>query len=198
MSAGRARRRRVRRRPRRDTRGPAGPPGGSPPGLDKAIAAKEKHAQRLLDKPGIAGIGVGLNPAGKPVIRIYKEKPDVADVPDALEGVAVESVDHRGHPARAPTDRFPTPGSDRRLGRASSGSPPGRSERASRTATNVYALSNNHVFAGVNTASIGDPILQPGPIEDGGATRPTASARSPTSRRSTSAAARTRWTPRSR
>ena len=32
----------------------------------------------------------------------------------------------------------------------------------------VYALSNNHVFAGVNMASIGDPILQPGPIEDGG------------------------------
>ena len=32
----------------------------------------------------------------------------------------------------------------------------------------VYALSNNHVFAGVNTATIGDPILQPGPIEDGG------------------------------
>src|SRR5262249_19194643 len=33
----------------------------------------------------------------------------------------------------------------------------------------VYALSNNHVFAGVNTASVGDHILQPGPIEDGGA-----------------------------
>ena len=33
---------------------------------------------------------------------------------------------------------------------------------------NVYALSNNHVFAGVNAASIGDHILQPGPIEDGG------------------------------
>src|SRR4029453_10148829 len=33
--------------------------------------------------------------------------------------------------------------------------------------TNVYVLSNNHVFAGVNTASIGDPITQPGP-DDGG------------------------------
>ena len=28
--------------------------------------------------------------------------------------------------------------------------------------TNVYALSNNHVFAGVNTASIGDPIISAG------------------------------------
>ena len=34
--------------------------------------------------------------------------------------------------------------------------------------TNVYALSNNHVFAGINSASIGDPILQPGALEDGG------------------------------
>ena len=54
-----------------------GPPGGSPPGLDNAIAAKQKHAERLLDQPGVAGIGVGLNPAGKPVILIYKEKADV-------------------------------------------------------------------------------------------------------------------------
>ena len=59
----------------------AGPP-GAPPGLDKARAAKEKHAGKLLDKPGVAGIGVGLNRAGKPVILIYKEKADVADLPD--------------------------------------------------------------------------------------------------------------------
>jgi hypothetical protein len=47
-----------------------GPPGGSPPGLDRAIAAKQKHAERLLDKPGVAGVAVTLNRAGKPVIRI--------------------------------------------------------------------------------------------------------------------------------
>jgi len=34
--------------------------------------------------------------------------------------------------------------------------------------TNVYVLSNNHVLAGVDMANIGDHILQPGPIEDGG------------------------------
>ena len=51
----------------------AGPPGG-PPGLDKAIAAKEKHAKEMLDKPGVVGIGVGVNPAGKPVIHVYKDE----------------------------------------------------------------------------------------------------------------------------
>ena len=33
--------------------------------------------------------------------------------------------------------------------------------------TNVYALSNNHVFAGINSASIGDPIIQPGDVDGG-------------------------------
>ena len=33
--------------------------------------------------------------------------------------------------------------------------------------TNVYILSNNHVLAGVNTASIGDPIIQPGDADGG-------------------------------
>lgn len=32
---------------------------------------------------------------------------------------------------------------------------------------NVYALSNNHVYADVNSASIGDNVLQPGPSDGG-------------------------------
>src|SRR5215475_12684157 len=87
-----------------------GPPGGSPPGLDKAIAAKEKHAQKMLDKPGVAGIGVTLNKQGKPVIEIYKEKDDVPDLPADLDGVPVESVTTGILQARSlPTDRFPRP-----------------------------------------------------------------------------------------
>ena len=145
----------------------AGPPGGSPPGLDQAIAAKERHAERLLETPGIAGIGVGVNPVGKPVIRIYKEKSDVAGLPDSLEGVPVQSVTTGILQARAPTDRFPRP--------VPIGVSSGHYSTATGTlgvrvtdGTNVYALSNNHVFAAINSASIGDPILQPGPIEDGG------------------------------
>jgi hypothetical protein len=147
--------------------GPTGPPGGSPPGLDNALAAKERHAQRLLDKPGIAGIGVGVNPAGKAIIRIYKEKSDVQDVPDSLDGVDVQSVTTGVLQARAPTDRFPRPvpiGVSSGLVDLATGTLGARVTDGA----NVYALSNNHVFAGVNTASIGDAILQPGPIEDGG------------------------------
>jgi len=36
-----------------------------------------------------------------------------------------------------------------------------------RNGQNVYALSNNHVYAAENNASIGDPVLQPGPYDGG-------------------------------
>ncbi|HLG08318.1 MAG TPA: fibronectin type III domain-containing protein, partial [Gaiellaceae bacterium] len=146
--------------------GPAGPPGGSPPGLDAAIAAKERHADRLLDSPGIAGIGVGLNPAGKPVIRIYVEAPDVTGVPDSLEGIPVQRVTTGVLRARAPTDRFPRP--------VPIGVSSGHLDTATGTlgarvtdGTNVYALSNNHVFAAINSARVGDGIIQPGNVDGG-------------------------------
>ncbi|HJS49452.1 MAG TPA: fibronectin type III domain-containing protein, partial [Gaiellaceae bacterium] len=145
-----------------------GPPGGSPPGLDKAIAAKQKHADRMLDKPGVAGIGVTLNDAGKPVIRIYKEKPDVADLPAELEGVPVDSVttgviEPRDH---SPSHRFPRPvpiGVSAGLSGVATGTLGVRVTDGS----NVYALSNNHVFAGINGASIGDAIISPGDVDGG-------------------------------
>ena len=89
----------------------AGPPGASPPGLAQAIAAKQRHADRLLDLPGVVGVAVALNPAGRAVVRIYKEQDDVEDLPGALDGVDVDTVttgrlepyDH------LPTHRYPRP-----------------------------------------------------------------------------------------
>src|SRR5262249_38904686 len=144
--------------------GQAGPPAGSPPGLEKAIAAKEKHAAEMLDKPGVAGIGVTLNRGGKPGIEIYKEKKDVAGWPDALDGVPVESITTGILQARSlPTDRFPRPvpiGVSGGLAGVATGTLGVRVTDG----TNVYVLSNNHVLAGVNTANIGDPIIQPGDV----------------------------------
>jgi hypothetical protein len=42
-----------------------------------------------------------------------------------------------------------------------------RSRRAGDDASQVYALSNNHVFADVNKAHIGDDLYQPGPADGG-------------------------------
>ena len=42
-----------------------------------------------------------------------------------------------------------------------------RSTRPQDPSDAVYVLSNNHVFANVNTAAIGDLLLQPGPLDGG-------------------------------
>ena len=63
--------------------------------------------------------------------------------------------------ARAPDRPVPTPCADRRLVRPRRRRAPARSASASPTAR-TSTLSNNHVFAGINSASIGDPIIQPG------------------------------------
>ena len=68
--------------------------------------------------------------------------------------------------ARAPTDRFPRPvpiGVSSGLAGVATGTLGVRVTDG----TNVYALSNNHVFAGINSASIGDPIIQPGDVDGG-------------------------------
>ena len=55
--------------------------------------------------------------AGHP--RSTRSNPDVADLPDELEGVAVESIDHRQNRAPVPSDRpLPATRADRRLGRS--------------------------------------------------------------------------------
>ena len=144
-----------------------GPPGGAPPGLDKAIAAMEKHADKWLDKPNVVGVGIGENKAGKAVIHVYRLKDDDEGIPSEVDGVAVEQVrSGRFDPRALPTDRWPRPvpiGVSSGLADFATGTLGARVTNG----TNVYALSNNHVFAGVNTASIGDAITQPG-VEDGG------------------------------
>ena len=144
----------------------AGPPGGEPPGLAKARAAKAKHEDKILDTAGVAGIGVGVNKAGKAVVKVYKERPD-ADVPATLDGVEVDSVTTGIIEARAaPTDRFPRPvpiGVSAGLHDFGSGTLGARVTDG----THVFALSNNHVFAGINSASVGEAITQPGSADGG-------------------------------
>ena len=109
---------------------------------------------------------MGLNRAGKPVIKIYKEKPDVADVPDSLDDVPVESVTTGILQARAPTDRFPRP-VPIGVSAGDQGTTTGTLGVRVTNGTNVYALSNNHVFAAVNSANIGDGVIQPGAVDGG-------------------------------
>ena len=141
-------------------------PDATSPLLTKAIAAQKSHAQVWRIAPGIVGSGVGLTPTGQPVVEVFTTRPGVR-VPETLGGVRVRPVVTGMIVARSATLRYPRPvpiGVSSGLADFATGTLGARVTNGS----SVFALSNNHVFAGVNQASIGDAILQPGPIEDGG------------------------------
>ncbi len=67
----------------------AAPPPDGPPGLEKAIAAQMKHNPQLLTTPGVVGTAVGLGADGTVVVKVFTEKPGVANLPAVLDGVPV-------------------------------------------------------------------------------------------------------------
>ena len=161
----------------------AAPPPDGPPGLERAIEVKELHANALLEIDGVAGVGVGRNAGSNPTIIIFTETPGVRGLPTSLDGVPVivqfsgkffanPKPDKPGKPPKpdepeqSPTDRFDRPVP---IG-VSTGHPDvtaGTIGARVTDGTNVYALSNNHVYANENKASIGDAVIQPGTYDGG-------------------------------
>jgi PKD repeat protein len=138
-----------------------------PPGLARAIAAQEKHNPLVLSLPGVAGTGVGVDASGAAVIRVYIESRGVG-VPAFLDNVPVESVvTGRFYATGCAQSLCPRPVP---LG-VSTGHPDITAgtigARVKDASGNVYALSNNHVYANSNNASIGDGAVQPGPYDGG-------------------------------
>lgn len=159
----------------------------SNPGIQTAIAAQDRHTDILLGEPGVIGTAVGLTGDGKPAILVLAtsfNEAKAANIPSDIEGIPVivkitgkivalkkpswagggggdseENID--------PTSRFDRPVP---IG-VSTGHPAitaGTIGARVTDGSNVYALSNNHVYANQNSASIGDPVIQPGTY-DGGA-----------------------------
>lgn len=153
-----------------------------PPGFQQAIAAQERHTPNLLGIQGVVGTAVGLGASGPPVVKIYTESRAVTGLPQVLDGVPVVvevtgqivALHHRpGHsggggevPAVDPTKRFDRPVP---IG-VSTGHPAitaGTIGARVTNGTDVFALSNNHVYAASNEATLGDNVLQPGPYDGG-------------------------------
>ncbi len=151
------------------------------PGLERAIAVQEYHTNSLMAKSGVVGTAVGLGADGQLVVKIYTESAAVAGLPRSLDGVPVEVVvtgkffaldkPPHSHPTGGdngdaeptdPTDRFPRPVpigvSTGNTGECSAGTIGARVTDG----MDVYALSNNHVYALENEAPLGSDILQPG------------------------------------
>ncbi len=160
-----------------------------PPGLDRAIAAQDFHADGLMGIDGVVGVGVGLTARGQAAIVIMTEDLGVAGLPRSLDGVpvrvkvtgkihAINRPDANGNhshgddpPAEedppgdpAPTDWWPRPlpigVSTGNYTSCSAGTIGARVSGAGK----VYALSNNHVYALENTATADDPAT---PVDEG-------------------------------
>jgi hypothetical protein len=151
----------------------------SHPGIRAAIAVQDRHARGLMAIPEVVGTAVGLTESGQPAVLIFlKGAPPPGLLPENLEGVpvvakvtgvfvAMQPPEGKGPGSGGggnidPTAFFPRPVpigvSTGNIEECSAGTISARVNKGG----NVYALSNNHVYALENDASIGSEILQPG------------------------------------
>ncbi len=135
--------------------------GPSPIALQKILEAKEHHADQVLATPGLVGIAV----ASDRILILAENAGAAAKAPKSLDGVPVSAVVTGKLVALAsgdPTTRFARPVpigvSTGNEGECSAGTISARITDG----INVYALSNNHVYALENSAPIGSRVLQPG------------------------------------
>lgn len=145
--------------------------------LRQALDAQSVLTERFIDLDGVVGTAVGLNAAGEPVVKVYLTTAGAAALPASVAGVDVvpeisgafsavawgsdgdaEEVNRKGS--------FPRPVP---IG-VSAGHPGVTAGTIGARATDgrqVFALSNNHVFANGNDARVGDVLLQPGAMDGG-------------------------------
>jgi PKD repeat protein len=138
-----------------------------PPGLARALAAQERHTRALMVNPDVVGTAVGLGPDGKAVVKIFLARPGVAGLPSRLDDVPVAvEVTGRFYAGSDPTTRQRPAPVGFSIGHPdiTAGTLGARVKDGS---GNLYILSNNHVIANSNNASIGDPTLQPGSFDGG-------------------------------
>jgi hypothetical protein len=155
------------------------------PQLAAAMAIQERHTNALMAHPGVVGTAVGLNDEGQVAILVLT-KAEVKGLPTSLDGVPVvawQTGEFRANVRSAvqeakkapsgeaaatvnPASRFASPVP---IG-VSTGHPSitaGTIGCRVKEGTNLYALSNNHVYADVNAATLGDKVIQPGSYDGG-------------------------------
>jgi chitodextrinase len=138
------------------------------PLIRNAINIQNKHSKRLMNIQGVLGSGIGLNAEGQPIIKVYTMHAEIPDIPVSLDnipvkvkvtGMIVALTDPTTYQVRPVPIGVSTGHPDITAGTIGA--------RVKDSAGNVYALSNNHVYANSNETSVGENILQPGPYDGG-------------------------------
>lgn len=148
--------------------------------MERAVRVQEKFTDGLMTRHGVVGTAVGQDRAGAPAVTVLVEtRADAAGLPANLDGIPVkvlvtgkilalkrpsngrEAVDHTARFKRPVPIGVSTGHPDITAGTIGARVKDGNG--------NVYALSNNHVYADENLAvRDSDPVLQPGPYDGGG------------------------------
>jgi hypothetical protein len=137
------------------------------PDFGVALIAQRRHTDALLATPGVVGTAVTRLVDGRAGVLVLLERPDVAGLPQALDGVPVTlQVTGRLMAFSDPTKRQRPAPTGFSVGHPAitAGTIGARVRDA---LGRVYILSNNHVLANSNGATIGDPEYQPGPFDGG-------------------------------
>jgi hypothetical protein len=161
--------------------------GRSEAAFERVREVQERHADELMAKAGVVGTAIGEGQGAQPIVLVLVEHDAVPDIPGQLEGVPVRPLP-TGKIYALPKGGNPSGGKGKPDGGAPALDPTARWPRAvpigvstghpaltagtlgcrvKDAAGNVYALSNNHIYANQNQAGIGDAVIQPG-VYDGG------------------------------
>ena len=151
------------------------------PQFQAVIAVQDRVSDALMQRPEVIGTGAGLTEDGRPALVVLARSPLTtgdpakgAAVPDQIDEVPVVVLVIGEIKARAkfplrrlvPSDSFPRPVP---IG-VSTGHPDitaGTIGARVKRGNTFYALSNNHVYANTNNASIGDLVIQQGTFDGG-------------------------------
>lgn len=165
--------------------GPAIAGGGLPvfayEDLAAAISVQEAHNPDLLAMAGVAGTAVGFDLSGQPVVKVYLTHENVAGIPVSLDGHRLvtevtgpfdflgdmppgfaAAADDETDPRRSFSRPVPIGVSTGQVDVTA-----GTIGARVTSGAEVFALSNNHVYANRNRANLGDRILQPGAVDGG-------------------------------
>jgi hypothetical protein len=137
------------------------------PLVRQAIDVQHRYLKWLMRIPDVVGTGVGIGPDGLPAIKVFTARHGVKGIPEWLESTPVQVEVTGMVMALGDTTSRQRPAP---IG-VSTGHPDITAgtigARVKDEDGNVYALSNNHVYANQNNANIDDIVLQPGSYDGG-------------------------------
>jgi hypothetical protein len=161
--------------------------GGLQQDLEAAIRAKDRHSAQLLKTPGVVGVAVARDNAGRAAVLMLTTAPGIAGLPATLDGIpvivkvtgllvalplqatSIAATPGRGRISASGEFAHPVPigvSTSNVTANVAAACATGTLAARVTNGANVYALSANHIYALTNSAATGTSVVQPGLLDD--------------------------------